>query len=128
VEAAPETHTETSTEVYFFLQDTLRIAYEMAREATAEARHPGLAAAAAAAAQVADELAHLEGAGEGGDLDEARELITAIPPRGRPAAEDPAEELFASSTSSPATLLQAEADEAAEADWYDQKEWERSGP
>ena len=137
VEAAPETHTETSTEIYFFLQDTLRIAYEMAREATAEARHPGLAAAAAAA-QAADELAHLEGAGEGGDLDEARELITAIPPRGRPAAAADAEEeeLFASSTSSPAVLAsasaepeaEAEEDDAAEADWYDQKERERSGP
>lgn len=107
-EAAPETHTETSTEVYFLLQDTLRIAYEMARAATAEARHPGLAAAAA---------------------DEAREVITAVPPRGRPAAPAAAaaaaaEELFSSSTSSP----EAEEDDAAEADWYDQKERERSGP
>ena len=134
-EAAPETHTETSTEVYFFLQDTLRIAYEMARAATAEARHPGLAAAAAAG--------------------QAREVITAVPPRGRPAAPAPAvdaepldrlrqqspplgapearqrppaadaeEELFSSSTSSP----EAEEYEAEEADWYDQKERERSGP
>ena len=103
-EAAPETSSEV--EVYFLLQDTLRLA----REATAEARHPGLAAAAQAA-----------------DVDEARGpiFITAIPPRGRPT--DP-EELFASSTSSPATLLQAEAAEAAAAEWYDHKEWERSDP
>lgn len=99
--------TLTEPEIFTFMEDTIR----RTREATAAA--------------AADELAHLEGAGEGGDLDEAREVfggvIIAIPPRGRPAAA----ELFASSTSSP---LQAEEDKAAEADWYDQKEWEREDP
>jgi len=105
--------TLTEPEIFTFMEDTIR----RTREATA-------------AAAVADELAHLEGAGEGGDLDEAREafggVITAVPPRGRPVA--PAAELFASSTSSPTTLLQAEEDDAEEAEWYDQKEWEREDP
>ena len=113
--AALEAFMETLTEpeIFTFMEDTIR----RTREATAAA--------------AADELAHLEGAGEGGDLDEAREafggVIIAIPPRGRPVAPAAAE-LFASSTSSPTTLLQAEEDDAEEAEWYDQKEWEREDP
>ena len=116
-EAAPETHTETSTEVYFLLQDTLRIAYEMARAATAEARHPGLAAAAAAG-QKAYELAQGEGFAREAFAGLARQVfggvITAVPPRGRPTAT--------------ATPTKEEEAEAAEAEWYDQKEWERGDP
>jgi len=92
--------TLTEPEIFTFMEDTIR----RTREATA-----------AAAAQVADELAHLEGAGEGGDLDEAREVfggvIIAIPPRARPVA--PAAE---------------PEDDAAAAEWYEQKEWEREDP
>jgi len=90
--------TLTEPEIFTFMEDTIR----RTREATA-------------AAQVADELAHLEGAGEGGDLDEAREVfggvIIAIPPRARPVA--PAAE---------------PEDDAAAAEWYEQKEWEREDP